>query len=311
MKPEMSAFCCPLFNIIQPESFRVMQSRLMVSKSDYWSISIRSINAEYSFQNSGHESLSHGVKQVQSSWNNIWTVDSLHLQVYRTRRAESRSWPSTPTRCAASTCWPPTSTSPNWRLRPRTTAAPSWRVWSGPPSPRPWTGTSRSVSCATYSVSLKKRSYGCMCENLQSDFQRGWSEISKSTVHMNLEWSDQHVQQTLNQIYAKFYENSRSSGLSQSFWIMIGINRYFFFGMMFISERTGLDHHLPIDLLTWSLLNLIDLSDSDQLRPQLVFFPMILIRQGSFMLQHTSRVQIEAVYSCYLKSAGLFSCNRS
>lgn len=75
---------------------------------------------------------------------------SSDLQVSLMRRAVSRSWPFTPTRCEASTCSLPTSTSRNWQQRLRTTAVLSWRDWSGLLSPPPWTDTSRSLGTFKY-----------------------------------------------------------------------------------------------------------------------------------------------------------------
>lgn len=84
---------------------------------------------------------------------NRWTLPSLRpfrsspstLQVCRMRRGVSRSWPSTPTRCEASTCSLQMSTSRNWPPRRRTTAVQSWRGWSGLLSPLQWTDTLRSL----------------------------------------------------------------------------------------------------------------------------------------------------------------------
>lgn len=83
-----------------------------------------------------------------------------NLQASLMRRVVSRSWPSTPTRCETSTCSIMMSTSQNWLLRPRTTAVPSLKVWSGLHSPPPWTDTSRSVGPCKYAkLALGKSDY--------------------------------------------------------------------------------------------------------------------------------------------------------
>lgn len=100
---------------------------------------------------------------------------SSNLQVCRMRRGVSRSWPSTPTRCEASTSSLQMSTSRNWRARLRTTAVQSWRGWSGLLSPLQWTDTLRSLGsfqiykdCTVRNAVYKKNQFLLKCDHSKS-----------------------------------------------------------------------------------------------------------------------------------------------